>query len=300
MSTRLKTPTASSGHKPTILILLYNFHGKLKAFFNPKSSKWISDRHSHLPNTSHFLTDSLHFSNTSFQFAKREQNPRKSIIIMPEIFGKRKMKETILPQGFHGEIPPDENLKCDLPGCKVESDEWSILELCWYSFRTKCLEGLSHCSLCNKSIGTKIEELGKVAKQAIFNSKSCGSIHQEVEAEDDNDIDDDDDEVGDHNCCSNDIPNIDSQYIEKAITSLNNRIHQHQIALHLTILQLIMKHLPVNTCRNLIVNNQLGNMQLYWDIITLESSNGSYHITSLSRKSLASFLEAMPAASYLF
>ena len=127
---------------------------------------------------------------------------------MPEIFGKRKMT-----RGFHGEIPPDENLKCDLPGCKVESDEWSILEGCWHPFHTKCLGGLSHCSLCNKSIGTKIEELGKVAKQAIFNSKSCGTIHQEVVAEDDDD------------CCSYDIPNVDSQYIEKAITSLNSRIN---------------------------------------------------------------------------
>ena len=145
---------------------------------------------------------------------------------MPEIFSKRKMKEIILPLGFHGEIPPDENLKCYLPGCKVESDEWSILEGCWHSFHAKCLGGLSHCSLCNKSIGTKIEELGKVAKQAIFNSKSCGTIHQEVVAEDDDDIDDDDDdEVGNDDCCSNDIPHVNSQYIEKAITSLNSRIN---------------------------------------------------------------------------
>ena len=130
------------------------------------------------------------------------------------------MKETILPLGFHGEILPDENLKCDLPGCKVESDEWSIL------FHTKCLGGLSHCSLFHKSIQTKIEELGKVAKQAIFNTKSCCTIHQEVVAEDDGNIDDDDgdDEVGD-DCCSNDIPNVDSQYTEKAITSLNNSIN---------------------------------------------------------------------------
>ena len=35
---------------------------------------------------------------------------------MQQMFGERKMKETILPLGFHGEIPPDENLKCGLPG----------------------------------------------------------------------------------------------------------------------------------------------------------------------------------------
>ena len=176
-----------------------------------------------------FLTDLLtkitnNPSNTSLQLAKSKKNPRKLTVIMPEIFGERKMKETILPLGFHGEIPPNENLKCDLPGCKVESDEWSIWEGCWHSFHAKCLGDLSHCSLCNKSIEKKIEELGKAAKQAIFNSKSCGTIHQEKEAEDDDDIDYDDDDVGDNDCGSNDIPNVDSQYIEKAITSLNKSI----------------------------------------------------------------------------
>ena len=74
-------------------------------------------------------TSSNNHCNTSFQFAKSKRNPRK-LTIMREIFGQRKMKETILPLGFHGEILPDENLRCDLPGCRVESDEQSILEGC--------------------------------------------------------------------------------------------------------------------------------------------------------------------------
>ena len=48
---------------------------------------------------------------------------------------------------------------------------------------------------------------------------------------------------------------------------------QHQTALHLAILHLIMQHLPGHICRNLIVNNQLGQIQLYKGIITLELLN---------------------------
>ncbi|CAB4009823.1 Hypothetical predicted protein [Paramuricea clavata] len=37
---------------------------------------------------------------------------------MPEIVAERRMKDIVLPFGFHGEIPPDEDTRCNLPCCK--------------------------------------------------------------------------------------------------------------------------------------------------------------------------------------
>ena len=120
MSTRLKTPTAQSGHKPIIVILSHNFQGKFKAFFQSQV-KQMNFRSTFTP-PKHFsfsqrqlkflklwcsilLTDLLtkitnNHSNSSLQFAKTKKNPSKLTVIMPEIYGKRKMKETILTLGL--------------------------------------------------------------------------------------------------------------------------------------------------------------------------------------------------------
>ncbi len=84
---------------------------------------------------------------------------------------------------------------------------------CWHSFHDKCLQNLSHCPLCKKLLESKIDELGKVAKEAIFNENS--SINKEEDIPDTRQDDDDNDEG------TNNIPNVDEQYIEEAITSIN-------------------------------------------------------------------------------
>jgi hypothetical protein len=76
---------------------------------------------------------------------------------MPEIFGERRMKDIFLPFGFHGEIPPDEDTRCNLPYCKVKNYEWSTLQGRWHSFHDKCLGDLSHCPLCKTLLKQKIE-----------------------------------------------------------------------------------------------------------------------------------------------
>ena len=76
---------------------------------------------------------------------------------MPEVFGKKQMNEIVLPLGYHGQTPPDDDMKCDLPSCKVKSGESSILQVCWHSFHDECLGGLTHCPLCKKTLEKKIE-----------------------------------------------------------------------------------------------------------------------------------------------
>ena len=186
-------------------------HGQLK-YLKLKCSIFLTDLLSKIANNP---------SNTSFQFSKNKNNGRKLTVIMPEIFGERRMKDIVLPFGFHGEIPPDEDMKCDLPCCKVKSDEWSILQGCWHSFHDKCLGDLSHCPLCKTLVKQKIEQLGKVAREAIFNGKSSATIDGEIMPDNEGDDDDDDDDDG----SSNTIPNVEPEYMEETITSLNRRIN---------------------------------------------------------------------------
>ena len=158
-------------------------------------------------------------SNTTFHLSKKK-NQRKLTVTMPEVFGKKQMNEIVLPLGYHGERPPDEDMKCDLPSCKVKSGESSILQGCWHSFHDECLGGLTHCSLCKKTLEKKIDELGKVAKDGIFNGKSNVVNDREEMPDTEQDDDEDNDSGG-----LNDVPNVDEQYIKEAITSINRTIN---------------------------------------------------------------------------
>ena len=125
-------------------------HGQLK-YLKLKCARFLADILAAVRNNP---------SHTSFHFSMNKKR-KKITVIMPEVFGKKRMDDVILPLGFHGERPPDEDMHCDLPGCKEERGEWSILQGCWHSFHDKCLQNLSHCPLCKKLLESKIDELGK-------------------------------------------------------------------------------------------------------------------------------------------
>lgn len=110
--------------------------------------------------------------------------PSKNQVILPNVCSSSPVKCTVLPMGYQGETRPNDNSRCDLPACKVTSydEEWKILNGCFHSFHTVCLDGSSCCPLCKSFLKEKVQELGKIAKNAILNPAS----DVEDQLEDDN------------------------------------------------------------------------------------------------------------------
>lgn len=95
-------------------------------------------------------------------------------INLPTICPNEVMKTTVLPLGYHGDVPPDQTKTCDLPECQVSNadEEWIVLNGCFHSFHIICLDGSTFCPLCKSFLQKKVNELGGIAKEAILNPAS--------------------------------------------------------------------------------------------------------------------------------
>ena len=87
-----------------------------------------------------------------------------------------------------------------VPECEKESPLWKVFRGCGHSFHIECvLLDISVCQICQSALLTKLEVLGKVANEAVFNHDLRATLQEnEDEAEDtqsdhESETDDDDD-----------------------------------------------------------------------------------------------------------
>ena len=94
---------------------------------------------------------------------------------LPHIFGEAEVKSAALPLGFNTKHEPNQDCKCDLHSCIVDSDDqpWKIYQGCWHSFHVKCLNGANFCPIGHGFLETKIKELGKAAQDAILHPNTA-------------------------------------------------------------------------------------------------------------------------------
>ena len=92
--------------------------------------------------------------------------------------------------------------KCDLLECNKESSLWKVFRGCGHYFHIECVvPDISVCRICESTLKAKIENLGKVANDAVFHrdlSKTVDDEEQESDEEsetDDGTEDDDADEL---------------------------------------------------------------------------------------------------------
>lgn len=84
--------------------------------------------------------------------------------------------------------------KCDLPECKKCSALWTVFRGCGHSFHVECLlPDLSTCTICQATLLSKIEVLGKTANDAVLTNVDFHS----TEDDDDETSEDDDSESDD-------------------------------------------------------------------------------------------------------
>ena len=93
---------------------------------------------------------------------------------LPHIFGEADVKSTALPLGFSTKQEPNQDCKCDLHSCTVDTDNepWKIYQGCWHSLHVKCLNGANFCPICHGFLETKVKELGKTAQDAILHQNT--------------------------------------------------------------------------------------------------------------------------------
>ena len=112
---------------------------------------------------------------------------KKKYVHLPHIFGQAAMKCTVLPLGFNTCEEPNQDCVCDLKSCKVNTDEpWKLFQGCWHSFHEQCLNGSPFCPICQVFLKAQTEEMGNIAKNAIFNLQPdipTQSVIQESEEE---------------------------------------------------------------------------------------------------------------------
>lgn len=97
---------------------------------------------------------------------------------LPQIFGNIAMTETVLPLGFHGKTPPEQEVQCDLPTCQIgdENEEWAILHGCGHSFHSICIGDNNSCPLCTEFLNEKVKQLGKTIQDGIVDSTDISSL----------------------------------------------------------------------------------------------------------------------------
>ena len=94
---------------------------------------------------------------------------------LPHIIGEAEVKSAALPVGFNTKHEPNQDCKCDLHSCIVDSDDqpWKIYQGCWHSFHVKCLNGANFCPIGHGFLETKIKELGKATQDAILHPNTA-------------------------------------------------------------------------------------------------------------------------------
>ena len=70
-----------------------------------------------------------------------------------------------------------------IPDCENSNpnEDWILLTGCFHSFHKTCLNDVNSCPLCKDFLKDKIEELGKIAKQAILNPSSSSDVADDQE-----------------------------------------------------------------------------------------------------------------------
>lgn len=137
----------------------FNFSQQQLQFLKVKCAQFLT-----------MILSKIHSQPNSASMTK-EKKPR--YVCLPDIFGSLQMKYSILPLGFNSATAPNENCRCDHMSCTVNNPDapWQLFQGCWHSYHKTCLNGSSSCPLCRKLLTEKIEELGKVAKEAILHPK---------------------------------------------------------------------------------------------------------------------------------
>ena len=143
---------------------------------------------------------------------------KKKLVVLPRLFGTEAVKTKVLPLGYCGLTTPQQDQRCDLPGCKViQDDPWTLFEGCSHSFHNDCLDDCSICPLCQKFLAAKAESLATTAKDAILNPKTTSN-----DDVDENNHDDDDVNISDILSESDQehTPSVDSQ-VQSAVESIS-------------------------------------------------------------------------------
>ena len=84
--------------------------------------------------------------------------------------------------------------KCDLLDCKKSSPLWTVFRGCGHSYHLECLlPDLSVCKICEATLLSKVETLGKTANDAVLKNDTVNYQSDE-----------DDDTSDDESCESND------------------------------------------------------------------------------------------------
>ena len=99
------------------------------------------------------------------------------------------------------------NRKCDLLKCNKESPLWRVFGGCGHSFHIECvLPDISVCKICQSTLLTKLEELGKVANEAVFTNDLRDTLddEDETESDDEGEMDEVDTDENDEQVDSND------------------------------------------------------------------------------------------------
>ena len=120
--------------------------------------------------------------------------------------------------------------KCDLIECNKESSQWKVFRGCGHSFHIECvLPDTSVCKICESTLKDKLNDLGKVANDAVFNHdlrETVNDNEQESDEESNTDTDDGDDDSVDEFEVQPGAEEVD----EKAINNLLRRIRMWQRA----------------------------------------------------------------------
>ena len=109
----------------------------------------------------------------------------------PNICQNNPVKMSVLPLGYHTQVRADQTKQCDLPDCENSNpnEDWLLLTGCFHSFHKTCLNDVISCPLCKDFLKDKIEELGKIAKQAILNPSSSSDVADDREEGSDSGLD---------------------------------------------------------------------------------------------------------------
>ena len=152
---------------------------KVKAIFQSKQHQNNFRKHFTPPKTFSFsikmkagniLADILQgiVKNLNHSLSPNPKNRKRIMVKMPTLFGDEVMNECVLPLGFHGDRPPNEESRCDLSSCCIRSDDdWKVLTGCWHSFHKACLLGSEFCPLCKETLVDQLQQLSITAKEAI-------------------------------------------------------------------------------------------------------------------------------------
>ena len=116
-------------------------------------------------------------------FSNRNTGSHVTHVKFPIICQNNPVKMSVLPLGYHTQVKPDQTKQCDLPDCENSNpnEDWILLTGCFHSFHKTCLNDVNSCPLCKDFLKDKIEELGKIAKQAILNPSSSSDVADDQE-----------------------------------------------------------------------------------------------------------------------